>query len=168
MLYKDSMSYAERVTIFGDITGIRAEDIAIFVRETNHSYGGSYPSCREGLTNEEVVKSTRELLVKAGILNHSPITVCRSTEEKTRRILQDCSLRMAQNGAGLYWIIDTDPDSLVRAIRNSTSSHPDISRHLTIIRLNPEQPYDYVDQDTGVRLVGLLHYRFPTHPTPAS
>lgn len=162
------MGYAERVTIFGDITSIRAKDIATFVRETNHSYGGSFPSCQEGLTDEEVVRSTRELLLKAGILNSSPITLCRSTEEKTRRILQDCSLRMAQNGTGLYYIIDRDPDSLAKAFRNSTSSHPDILSHITVIRLNPRQPYDYVDQDTGVRLVDLPRYRFPTHPTPAS
>lgn len=162
------MSCAERVTIFGDITDIKAEDIATFVRETNHSYGGSYPSCREGLADEEVIESTRELLAEAGILNPPPITPCRSAEEKAGRILQGCSLRMTQNGTGLYYVIDRDPDSLARAVRNSTSSHPDILSHITVIRLNPRQPYDYVDQDTGVRLVGLSHYRFPTHPTPAS
>lgn len=165
---------AERITIFGDITGIRADDIRTFVRATNHSYGGSYPGCQEDLANEEIVGSTRELLAEAGILDPFPIIPCRSAEERVRQILQNCRLRGMQNGAGFYWIIDRNPHSFVGAVKSVASEgnyQADILRSTTtIIKLGLGQAFDQFDPVTEIRLVALPPSipPFPFHPTPAS
>lgn len=165
------MVLSERITFFGDIKNVNVTDIRNFVEATGHLYGGSYPSREDELSDEEVVKRTRELLSEAGILNHHPITLCSSIEERATKILQDCNLRRVQNGIGLYWIVDSNPHSLLEAVKSVTNNdniQADILRSITVVALGLQHTFDYVDPVTGIRVTALpTTYHFPVHPTPA-
>lgn len=170
----EATSMAERVTFFGDMTGIKPETICAFVKTTGHLYGGSYPNREENLPEEGIVSRTRELLAKAGVSNSSPITPCNSAEERARQILQNCSLRRRQHGEGLYWIIDRDPDSLAQAVKlvvtNGDPIQKEILKSITVIKLGPGQGSNYADKETGLSVAYLPHplNPFPIHPTPDS
>lgn len=157
----------ERVTIFGNIGDIPPGLIQRFAETTGHLYGGAYPCRQPGLSDEEVIGRTRAVLAEAGILDHSSITLCDSNEERMRKILAACAMRRSQNGPGLYWIVDSNPDSLAEAAR---SIKTDLLQATTIISLKAGYPYDYHDVTTGVRTVALPSSMppYPTHPTPAS
>lgn len=164
------MVSTERVTLFGDLKGINVEYIHKFIEATDHLYGGSYPSRQEDLTDEEVEKRARELLFEVGV-SDCPIALCNSVEERATKILQECSLRRAQNGKGLYWIVDSNPHSFVEAINtvmNTYRFQADILRSTTVIMIG-SHAFDYLDAVTGIRVAAFpTTYHFPTHPTPAS
>lgn len=165
------MNSAERITLFGDIKGINVRHLRTFTTVTDHLYGGSYPNREENLSDEDVEMRTKELLFKAGV-SECPITLCNSVEERAIKILQDCSLRRIQNGRGLYWIVDSNPHSLLEAVKSvmdNDAFQADILRSTTIITLGLQHSFDYVDVATGIRVAALpTTYHFPTHPTPAS
>lgn len=163
----------ERVTIFGNIIGIPPDFIRRFTETTGNLYGGAYPNHVQGLPDEIAIRETQEVLTQAGILDTSPIILCRSAEEKMRRILEECSLRRRQNGPGLYWIVDSDPDSLAAAvisiIDEINPQQTELLPAITLTGFNVTRPFDRRDLVSGVRVVALpLLYCFPTHPTPAS
>lgn len=167
------MVFAERVNIFGDISGINASDIRTFVEVTRHLYGGSYPNREKNLPDEEVKRKTSELLSEAGILDSSSITLCNSIEERATQILQDCNLRRMQNGVGLYWIIERDPQPFlegVKSVKDGVDLQTGILNSITVVKLGSEQIFDRLDVVTGLRVVSFPStlYRFPTHPMPAS
>lgn len=163
----------ERVTIFGNIIDIPSDFIRRFRETTGTQYGGTYPSRRQDLPDEEVVRKTHEVLTQAGTLDTSPTILCSSNEEKMRRILDNCALRRRQNGPGLYWIVDSDPDSLAAAVRSIRDEinpqQAELLPRVTLTGFNVTRPFDRRDPVTGVRVVALSFlYCFPTHPTPAS
>lgn len=84
----------------------------------------------------------------------------------------------------LYWIIDDNPDALIRAAKNiledalhdpNTQSFAEnglktFLGSLTIIKMGAETHLDRRDEITGIRTVHLVkgEIAFPTHPTPNS
>lgn len=162
----------ERVNIFGNVDGTNPKDIRNFQQATNHQYGGSYPDCQKDYSDDEVIRQTRNLLIAGGILEYSPITPCSTSEEKVTQILKDCVLRRSQNGPGLYWIIDNNPQSFwetIKSLGNFDQAQRDILNSTTLIALRPKYAFDYVDHTTGLRIVSLpTTFHFPTHPTLAS
>ena len=165
------MKSAERVTLFSDIKGINPRYIRMFTEATDHLYGGSYPNREQNLSDEDVKRRTKELLSEAGVSDCSVI-LCNSIEERATQILQNCSLRRMQNGAGLYWIMDGNPHSFLEAVKSVMNNDPlqtDILGSTTVITLGSQHTFDYVDAITEIRVVAFpTTYHFPTHPTPAS
>src|SRR3989344_9067603 len=161
------MNERERVTIFGDVSYTPIAYIRRFMETTRHLYGGTYPSHQAGLPDEAVICRTRATLTEAGILDTSPIILCSSAEDRMRQILENCSLRRRKNGAGLYWIVDENPNSLTAAVRSirdqNDHEQAEILAVLTITKLNSTQMSDYRDIVTGIRVVTVpLLYHVPT------
>lgn len=163
----------ERVTLFGDTTGMKPEAICTFVKIAGHLYGGSYPS-RGDLPEESIICKTQDLLIRAGIIDPSPIVLCDSIKERAEQIIQNCSRRRMQIGPGLYWVIDSDPIALVEAIKSTADGkdplQSEILNSITMIKLGSMQGFDHADPTTGIRIVSLpcTISCFPTHPTPDS
>lgn len=159
-----------RIMFFGNITGIPVDTLNRFLKSAGPPpYAGSFPSCPNDQA-AEVVRKTYELLTQAAIDDSSPITPCKSDEERIRQILQSPALLTRQDAIGRpVLIIDRNPRSLVRAVA-SMSEDPQRSllSHTTVINLGPGEPFDYVDPNTNVRVVTLPPYCYPTHPTPDS
>lgn len=148
----------ERIVVFGDITGIPADKIRQFmatIEAAGHlRYGGSYPSCLD----------SSELLTMAGITpDPASITPCRTVQERVEQILNNPSLA----GSAIL-IVDRDPQAFIEAARSVRLTDP-TSKHVTVINLtHPWQAHDLRDPITGIRVVTLPLYCYPTHPTPAS
>lgn len=159
----------ERVIIVGDIKDIRPSELCAFIKTANCLCEGVYPSREQSLPDTEVVERTHALLTKAGIPDSLPITLCSSAEERARCILENLSSRRTPGSNGLYWIIDSNPVSLLTAIRSVTAPlHTDILKSTTIISFG--SAFSHVDPATGIKITILPRpsYPFPTHPTPAS
>ncbi|OGE26414.1 hypothetical protein A3C26_01650 [Candidatus Daviesbacteria bacterium RIFCSPHIGHO2_02_FULL_39_12] len=163
----------ERLTVFGDIKGMGGDSIRTFLRVTpQHIYGGSYPTCENGRSNEEVIQETGDLLIRAGLPNPLPINPCSSAEDRIERILQDCRARRPEEGLRLF-VIDNNPTYLLAAARslldNTNPLRNSILKAMTVIQLGTTQPFDHVDTITGARVVNIPSYLvpFPTHPTAA-
>lgn len=165
---------SERVTFFGNIRDTKPREIRAFIERTNHLYGGIYPSRETNLSDEEVVRRSRKLLVEAGVPNDLPLVLCSSNQERARQVLQSCMRRSQENGTGLYWIIDQNPNSFAEVVKSMASDAinypPVILKALTVIKLGSTYVFDHLDPDTGMRLVSLQSslQSFPVHPTPAS
>ncbi|OGE18756.1 hypothetical protein A3J19_01465 [Candidatus Daviesbacteria bacterium RIFCSPLOWO2_02_FULL_41_8] len=167
---------AERILLIGDTTGINNQEFCSFVKTVGCSYGGSFPSHKEGLPDATIREETCNLLAEAGILDPSPLVVCGSDQERAAQILQICRLRNEQNQDGegeLYVVIDHDPVSLAAAVKSvarNGNGCPSATSRITMIKLGAEYGYDHIDPETGLRLNALprpLH-PFPTHPDPAT
>ncbi len=166
----ETISMCERVTIFGDISGMNKEDISTFVAVTSlHKYGGSYPDRESTVSDEEIITNTRDVLTQAGILDPSPVIPCNSDQERAGIILDSCRQRSKRYGLEHYWIIDRHPDLLAAAMRPIFGSHVTDAygiASMTIINLGSPRGADRTDQNTGIRICALPHPRtpFPMHP----
>lgn len=166
----------ERITFFGDVTGLNSHQVASFLRVTeNHLYRGSYPAHEPNRGDQEVIAHISDLLIRAGLSNPSPITPCSSAEERIGLILEGCHRTPhTQDGLPKIYIIDKNPHALVTAARsflNNRGTSRALLRTTTIIQLGGTyQPLDYVDDKTGIRVVFLPYHAspFPTHPAPAA
>lgn len=160
-----------RVIFFGDISGIPVERINRFLEATHFPpYAGSFPDSHNG-QEAEVVRKTHAVLTQAGIAESSPIIPCDSAEERIRQILANPALLARQDGVGRpILVIDRNPLALAEGASHlpDSSQLSNLLNHTMIINPGPGEPFDYVDPTTGVRVITLPPYCYPTHPTLAS
>ena len=160
------------------ITGENTQEALSFIKSAGFVFGGSFPVLKPDVNVDDAKLREQKFLKSQGI-DIEQVRICNSYEEKIIILASLLVSKIAAHAADRHsrlWVIEENPEALLKAARRSMLEQPKIKdfllSKLTVIKLGTENHSDTKDKKTGIRVVHLTKSEaslpFPMHPTPAS
>lgn len=157
------------------ITGENTQEALSFIKSAGFVFGGSLPVLKPDVNVDDATLREQKFLKSQGI-DIEQVRICNSYEEKIFALATVLVSKIAAHAADRHsrlWVIEENPEALLKAAKHSMLEEPkikDFLPKLTVIKLNAQTHKDMQDPQTKIRVFYCAggEVPFPVHPTPNS